>query len=248
MREKITRDDALRRAARDFKHLVLYYNVTRPQQLPYFKRNGKFSLKELNRQIYFGSKSMDELKQMHMTPAKFTQVRAYQAHYNYTFGIPRDRICAVLKFYRDENGRKVRIHISDILQKVEEDLGKLEHIPHGEAWGKFSYFGKWMMSEETREKYIKDKKWSDIFDAPGVTQEFKDLIQKWIKEDTNRSAKKQGCVLDEEQRAKLDEYLGQLRSGVLTVEDFKERLRDEFSTVIDEVAIYIKEKTKGSEK
>jgi len=190
MNKKLTRDDAVKRAAHDFKYLVIYYNVTRPQQLPYFRRNGKFSIKELNRQINFGGKSMNEVKRMNLDEAHFKQFRACQAHYNYTFGISSERVKQVLSSWRDESGKTHYIHIGDIIQQVEEELGNLTHKPHGEAWGKYSYYGKWLMDESTREKYLKDSKWSDIYKAPGVSKRFKKLMDKWLSEDKERNKKK----------------------------------------------------------
>lgn len=190
MNKKLTKDDAVKRAAQDFKTLIIYYNVTRPQQLPYFKRDGKFSIKEMKRQINFGGKSMDTVKKMNLDENQMKQFMSCQAHYNYTFGIPRERINAVLRFYRDDNGHKIRIRVQDVLPIVEADIGTIEHKSHGEAWGKYSFCGKWMMDEKIRDNYLKDKKWSDIYNAPNVSKHFKELIDKWIKEDRRRNNKK----------------------------------------------------------
>ena len=190
MNKKLTKEDAVKRAAQDFKTLILYYNVTRPQQLPYFKRNGKFSIKEMKRQINFGGKSMGTVKRMNLDENQMKQFMACQAHYNYTFGIPRERINAVLGFYRDDTGHKIRIRVQDVLPIVEADIGTIEHKPHGEAWGKYSFCGKWMMDEKIRDNYLKDKKWSDIYNAPNVSEHFKKLMKKWIEEDRRRNNKK----------------------------------------------------------
>lgn len=191
MRNKVSKVMAVKRAAEDFKALVLYYNVTRPQQLPYFKKDGKFSIKEFKRQINFGGKTMGAVKRMNLDNTKNRQFRACQAHYNYTFGIPRDRINSVLGSYRNDDGRQIRITVQDVLPIVEADIGKLTQKPHGEAWGEYSYCGKWLMDETNRDKYLKDRKWSDIFIAPGVSDYFKKLVKKWIKEDMERNNKKQ---------------------------------------------------------
>ena len=191
MRNKVSKVMAVKRAAEDFKALVLYYNVTRPQQLPYFKKDGKFSIKEFKRQINFGGKTMGAVKRMNLDNTKNRQFRACQAHYNYTFGIPRERINAVLRFYRDNDGRKIRITVQDVLPIVEADIGTLTQKAHGEAWGEYSYCSKWIMDETIRDKYLKDRKWSDIFIAPGVSDYFKKLVNRWIKEDMERNNKKQ---------------------------------------------------------
>lgn len=191
MRNRISREEAVKRAAEDFKALILYYNVTRPQKLPYFKKDGKFSIKEFKRQINFGGKTMGAVKRMNLDNTKNRQFRACQAHYNYTFGIPRERINAVLRFYRDNDGRQIRIKIQDVLPIVEADIGKLTQKAHGEAWGEYSYCSKWIMDETIRDKYLKDRKWSDIFIAPGVSDYFKKLVNRWIKEDMERNNKKQ---------------------------------------------------------
>ena len=201
MRNKVSKVMAVKRAAEDFKALVLYYNVTRPQQLPYFKKDGKFSIKEFKRQINFGGKTMGAVKRMNLDNTKNRQFRACQAHYNYTFGIPRERINAVLRFYRDNDGRKIRITVQDVLPIVEADIGTLTQKAHGEAWGEYSYCSKWIMDETIRDKYLKDRKWSDIFIAPGVSDYFKKLVKKWIKEDMERNIKKQ----TEEKEMTVDE-------------------------------------------
>jgi hypothetical protein len=190
MNKKLTKADAVKRAAQDFKTLIIYYNVTRPQQLPYFKRNGKFSIKEMKRQINFGGKSMDEVKNMNLNESQFKNFIACQTHYNYTFGIPSERVKKVLSSYRDESGKTHYIHIDDVLPTVEADIGTIEHKSHGEAWGKYSFCGKWMMDEAIRDKYLKDSKWSDIYTAPNVSKRFKEFLKKWIEEDRKRNNKK----------------------------------------------------------
>lgn len=189
MNKKLTKEEAVKRAAQDFKTLILYYNVTRPQQLPYFKKSGKFSIKEMKRQINFGGKSMDEIRRMNLDEIQFKNFMACQAHYNYTFGIPSERVKKVLSSYRDEFGKTHYIHISDILPIVEADIGTIEHKSHGEAWGKYSFCGKWMMDEATRDKYLKDSKWSDIFTAPNVSSRFLKYIKAWIEADRKHNKK-----------------------------------------------------------
>ena len=183
MNKKLTKDDAVKRAAQDFKTLIIYYNVTRPQQLPYFKKDGKFSIKEMKRQINFGGKSMDEIRRMNLDEIQFKNFMACQAHYNYTFGIPSERVKKVLSSYRDEFGKTHYIHISDVLPIVEADIGTIEHKSHGEAWGKYSFCGKWMMDDKIRDNYLKDKKWSNIFTAPNISKRFKKYIEGWIEAD-----------------------------------------------------------------
>lgn len=186
MNKKLTKDEVLRRAIYDFRYLIIYYNVIRPQYLPYFKVKGKFSIYEMKKQIFYGGKPMAEIKLASKDPNQLQQFITYQAHYNWTFGIPTKRIKQVLGFYRDNDGCKNYIHIDDVLPKVEEVIGHIEHKPHGEAWGKYSYCGKWLMDEQERDKYLKDKKWSDIYNAPGVSKRFIDLVNKWKEEDIQR--------------------------------------------------------------
>ena len=227
MNKKLTKEDAVKRAAQDFKTLILYYNVTRPQQLPYFKKDGKFSIKEFKRQINFGGKSMNTVKKMNLDYNHMKQFVACQAHYNYAFGIPRERINAVLRFYRDENGRKIRIKVQDVLPLVEADIGTIEHKSHGEAWGKYSFCGKWLMDEKIRDNYLKDKKWSNIYNAPNVSKHFKKLIDKWIEEDRRRNNKKHTEEKD------------------MTVDELKESFAEEasHSEPTPEVDVHIEEKS-----
>lgn len=189
MNKKLTKDDAVKRAAQDFKALIIYYNVTRPQQLPYFKKDGKFSIKEMKRQINFGGKSMDEIRRMNLDEIQFKNFLACQTHYNYTFGIPSERVKKVLSSYRDEFGKTHYIHISDVLPIVEADIGTIEHKSHGEAWGKYSFCGKWMMDEKIRDNYLKDKKWSDIFTAPNISARFLKYIKGWIEDEKKHNKK-----------------------------------------------------------
>jgi hypothetical protein len=137
----------------------------------------------MKRQINFGGKSTDEVKKMNLDESQFKNFLACQTHYNYAFGIPSERVKKVVSSYRDEFGKTHYIHISDVLPIVEADIGTIVHKSHGEAWGKYSFCGKWMMDDKIRDNYLKDKKWSNIFTAPNISERFLKYIKGWIKDD-----------------------------------------------------------------
>ena len=234
MRNKVSKVMAVKRAAEDFKALVLYYNVTRPQQLPYFKKDGKFSIKEFNRQINFGGKRTEDVKKMGLDEKQYSQFRMCQAHYNYTLGIPRDRINSVLGSYRDNDGRQIRITVKDVLPMVEADIGKLTHKDHGEAWGEYSFCGKWEMDGTIRDKFLKDRKWSDIFNAPGVSDHFKKLLKdKWLKEEKERNIKKQTEEKDMTVDELKEEFAKEASVNATTLPDVPTKSNAEYDIYAD---------------
>ena len=128
MKTKRDKDYYLARATKGFKTLVIYYSVTRPQYEKAYHKDGKFSTDELLRQLDF----LDEWKTR--TPRE-RQLLAhtyatYARTFNYTFSIPSELVNKVLGEYRDEQGKLVRIHKEEVIDKLVRD-GYIKVLNHG---------------------------------------------------------------------------------------------------------------------
>lgn len=136
MKTKKDRQFYIDRAIDNFKTLVIYFCVTRPQFEKSYKVNGKFSIDELLKQMDFVSRwdnqTKDFQKHNHSIYTK------YSAAFNYTFGMPSRLVEKVLGCYRDENGKQVRVSIDDVLApllktnqlKILNDGRKIDYKTH----------------------------------------------------------------------------------------------------------------------
>lgn len=110
----------VQRAVDDFKTMVIYFNVTRPQYEPAFKVDGKFSIKKLmdtQKTLRLGWKAVPDKK-------KYNQM---SAAYNYTFGIPNELVRKVVGEYVDENGKHIRIPVKSIVKHLQK-VGFLKEV------------------------------------------------------------------------------------------------------------------------
>jgi hypothetical protein len=173
----------IERAVKDFKTLVIYFNVTRPQMEAKFKENGKFSLEKLlsiTRYINAGWKAADDKE-------KYNKL---SAAYNYTFGIPNELVKKVLGVYVDENGRHVKIPVEKIVQHlretgfIDEPVGNGTKVVKDKKDGKFRAVCYWRKKYPLANvkywlKLMSDKLYSNIKTFPNASDRIKKIIMKW---------------------------------------------------------------------
>jgi hypothetical protein len=140
----------LRRAAKGFKTLVIYFCVTRPQYEKAYRKDGKFSKDELMRQMDFLSNWKSKSRREKQFSAK--KYAAYSKAFNYTFDIPRKLVSDVLGAYQDETGKLVRIHCDEVVDKLVAD-GFIEKVNHGTR-GKMDEDGTYKVKAYWTNKYL----------------------------------------------------------------------------------------------
>lgn len=184
----------VQRAVDDFKTLVIYFNVVRPQYEPAFRdKDGKFSfdkLKSIQHYLKAGWRAADDVR-------KYNRL---SAAYNYTFGIPNELVRKVMGEYVDENGKHIRIPITSIVKHLQKAgfLGKV--INDGKRLVKDKETGKCRSICHWRQKYpmanvkywaklISDENYRDIDTIPNASSRVKRIIMKWHKSWAGDSAK-----------------------------------------------------------
>lgn len=173
------------RATNDFKTLVIYFNVTRPQhQKGYFGKDEKFSKEKMDEQLSFLHKwhEMSTSERRHYAK-QYTQ---YSKTFNYTFSIPCDLVNKVLGCYRDENGKKCRISIDDVLPQLIESgfvrvMNAGRKIDQETKKVKCWWFKKYLISSAYRSTLMNDNRYSDILNFPYASQRIKDIVVNWVK-------------------------------------------------------------------
>lgn len=184
----------VQRAVDDFKTLVIYFNVTRPQYEPAFRdKDGKFSfdrLKSIQHYLKAGWRASDDVR-------KYNRL---SAAYNYTFGIPSELVRKVMGEYVDENGKHIRIPITSVVKHLQKAgfLGKV--INDGKRLVKDKETGKCRSICHWRQKYplanvkywakiMSDERYRDIDTMPNASSRVKRIIMKWHKSWAGDSAK-----------------------------------------------------------
>lgn len=144
------REYYLRRATKGFKTLVVYFCVTRPQYETAYHKDGKFSKKELMRQMDFLSNWKSRSRREKELLAK--NYATYSRTFNYTFDIPRKLVSDVLGAYQDETGKLVRIHCDEVVDKLVAD-GFIDKVNHGTR-GKVDDDGNYKVKAYWTNKYL----------------------------------------------------------------------------------------------
>lgn len=134
--KKLTYEECLLRARRDFKDLVIYFCVTRAKHNKDFFDNGTFSSKKMMGMFKlvesWKSRSASEKK---MCAKQYADV---SKTLNYAFGIDHQLVKQVLGRYLDANGKKVCIKIDDILNLINKDKEVIKEVNAGK---KFEFEG-----------------------------------------------------------------------------------------------------------
>ena len=171
MKTKKDKDYYLRRAISGFKVLIIYQCVTKPQFDPAYKVNGKFSKDKLFEESEFFNKWETMGQQARRRYAKM--YADYSKHHNLAFGLDCRLVESILGTYRDEDGRKIRISIDEVLQnlkgwvKCTGNGTKTKKNKEGKAevvcWWRKKYF---ISSKEQWLKMLNDPKYSDYTKYP----------------------------------------------------------------------------------
>ena len=188
MKTKKDTEHYIRRAMEDFKTLVIYFNVTRPQYEANYKVDGKFSLDELKKQLKFldGWNKLS-LNDKHARKGMYVK---YSSTFNYTFGIPNELVRNVLDCFRDEQGKKHRIPVEPIVKRLVE-IGFIKVLNDGKKFkrnedGSYSvkcYWTKKYMLKNEKYWYelISNPLYKNIDTFPNASDRVKKIIMKWHK-------------------------------------------------------------------
>lgn len=157
------------RAKRDIRDLFIYFNITRPKHEKAYFKDGKFSVKELVRQLDFlegwSKKNRVEKKSL----AKYYTL--YAKTFNYVFGIPKDLIVKVAGVYYDEDGKQHRVNYHEIVDelikegfiKVVNAGRKFERTEDGQYKVKCWWCKKYIMTNRRQWfKLMSEDKYDDI--------------------------------------------------------------------------------------
>ena len=131
MKPKYDKQHYLELASKTFKYIVIYFDVTRPQYEKNYRRNGRFSIDELLKQIGI-LKGFNEKDPKVINDYNNVRNRSrYETTSNYTFGIP-SWITEKLQFrYFDDNGNRKRLTVDEIVQYVSEHHFKITEVNKG---------------------------------------------------------------------------------------------------------------------
>ena len=176
----------LERAKVGIKTLVIYFNVTRPQYEKAYKKDGKFSIDELLKQLKFLEEW--EFRTRKEKQILFPKYKAYSKTKNYTFGIPRKLVDETIGRYK-----RKRIPRSEVIGELEKE-GWLEKDSHGSKvikengeWKKlYSFTTKYKIkNRDYWLKLLSDENYSDYTKYPRDIQGFVEravkIISKWRK-------------------------------------------------------------------
>lgn len=156
MKTKLNKAYYLQRAIDGFKTLIIYQCVTKPQFDPAYKdANGKFSKDKMIEESEFLdnwnrlSKKRQNYHIKHHTEY-FKQYKKHSTHHNLAFGLDCKLVEQILGCYRDDEGKKVRITIEEVLQNLDgwykcSRRGKTirkdaNGTPRAVCWWKKKYF------------------------------------------------------------------------------------------------------------
>lgn len=127
--KKLTYEECLLRARKDFKDLVIYVCVTRAKHNKCFFENGTFSANKMVKMFKF-------VERWNSRPA--SEKKMYAKHYaymskelNYAFGIDSNLVKQVLGRYVGKDGKKYCIKIDDVLNLINKDKEVIKEVNAG---------------------------------------------------------------------------------------------------------------------
>ena len=183
-------EDAVKR----FKILVTYFDVTRPQYDKAFKdKNGRFSKDVLKWKMNYLTNWNPRGRH---SPEQYRMYARYSKEFNDTFGIESRLVEKMVGYYRDENGRKCRISIDKIVDRLTSE-GWLKKVLNAGAKfrrtdkgfeKKFRWKKKYIMSDSAWNGMIDKSEWSDYTTYPNVkfdanVQRAVSIISKWRRDE-----------------------------------------------------------------
>lgn len=187
MKIKKNRQFYIERAKKDFKTLVIYFNVTRPKHEPIF-RNPATNVFNLNKLL----KMFDLLRDWKNKPYEYKREHKFQQSIiqkkiNYTFGIPSRLIEKVLGCYIDENNKQKRISIDEVVTPLIEE-GFLKKINAGSkidfntGGKKFCWSAKYRLANSSYwMRLLKDPRFDKLETYPHASERVKKIIFEWKK-------------------------------------------------------------------
>lgn len=182
MKQKRNKAYYLQRAVDGFKTLIIYQCVTKPQFDPVYKdENGKFSKDKMIEESAFLdnwnrlSKKRRNYHIKHHTEY-FKQYKKHSTHHNLAFGLDCKLVEQILGCYRDDDGKKVRITIEEVLQNLDgwykcSNRGKTirkdaNGTPRAVCWWKKKYF---IADEEEWISLLSNPMYSNLDKYPRAT-------------------------------------------------------------------------------
>lgn len=235
MKNKQDKSYYINRAINDFKSLVIYFNVTRPQYEHNYHRDGKFSLDKLQKQFDFLSgwnkRSASDKRDLAKLYATYSKT------FNLTFGIPYHLVEKVLGCYRDANGKKIRISIDEVVPKLVEE-GFMTEINAGRKVDYKTHEVKCYWTKKYLLKNVKywfnlfnDKRYHDISTFPSASSRIKKIIFDFVRSFSKEEKKETPIIsqnkimeyfngMSEDMRSIYNECKANLKEGIITIDEF----------------------------
>lgn len=201
MKNKKDKTFYISRAKRDIRDLFIYFNITRPQYERAYFKDGKFSLKELLRQMEFldGWSDRNRIEKKSLAGS----YSAYSKTFNYVFGIPKDLIGKVAGVYYDEDGNQHRVNYEQVIDdlvkegfiKVVNAGRKFDRTEDGQYKVKCWWCKKYIMAN--RKQWIKlmtDDKYRDI--NKYGSDRLRKIVFKWNEQFRHKDPIEKEVVLD----------------------------------------------------
>lgn len=184
MKKKRDKAFYISRAKRDIRDLFIYFNITRPQYVPYYKVDGQFSKDRLLKELDF----LTKWKHMSVEDKKYrakTYVQ-YSRNFNITFSIPHELMAKVAGEYKDDSGKKHRLSYEQIVEdlieegftKVLNSGRKFERTDEGQYKVKCWWCKKYIMANEKQWfKLMSEDKYKDINNY--ASHRLRKIVFKW---------------------------------------------------------------------
>ena len=160
MSTRISKEQALKCSVVGFKTLVLNVCVTWPQKVEGYQKDGKFDIKEFQKQREFlatwGGKSQFFKK------ANARTYRKYAATWNLTFTFPSKLVDKLMCGYLDDEGRYRRTSVKEVVEYLGKDgfLDPNKSTKHGRKFRKDEFTGKYRPDYDWTNKYfLREKTW-----------------------------------------------------------------------------------------
>ena len=200
MKTKKNKDYYVERAKEALRTLVIYFDITRPMNSKAYKVDGKFSITAYKNQMKFLAewKKRDPQSKKKLAALYDRVLSAY----NYNQGIPSELIQSVCGLYFNEDGRRVRVPLTEVVDALVADgfIRPRDKQPKGGA--KFNkgddgtytkkcwWANKYLLANERRQyAMMGDKRYMSIETFPKPSDPVKyqgyrlarNVIFKWIK-------------------------------------------------------------------
>ena len=184
---KKNRKERLEQAVKDFKSLVIYFCVTRPQHQVAYMPDGKFSAKELIRQLKYlenwPSKSKTEKRFEAKSYARYSEA------FNLTFGIPSQLVKKVIGKY-DRNTRiklpEVLAECKDVIREI--NAGRKVRDKKVKCWWTKKYL---LVNQNYWFKLLSEPAYAKLETFPRMSERTRKAIFDFMKQAKNDKAEKE---------------------------------------------------------